>query len=79
MMVPLQYLRTIEILLINCEIIIFLAWSENCIIVTWGYDDREPNFPITDTKLNVLVATLSAQDNEELLQQLKPGFERTIK
>ena len=78
-MVPLQYLKTIEILLINCEIIIFLAWSENCIIVTWGCDDREPNFSITDTKLNVLVATLSAQDNEKLLQQLKAGFERTIK
>ena len=78
-MVPLQYLRTIEILLINCEIIILLAWSENCIIITWGYDDPEPNISITDTKFNVLVATLSAQDNEKLLQQLKPGFERTIK
>ena len=33
-MVPLQYLRTIEMQLINCEIIIVLAWSENCIIVT---------------------------------------------
>ena len=78
-MVPLQYLRTIEMLLINCEIIIFLAWSEDCIIVTGGYDDPESKFSITDTKLNVLVVTLSAQDNEKLLQQLKAGFERTIK
>ena len=65
-------------LLINCEIITFLAWSENCIIVTRGYDDQESRFSITDTKLNVLVVTLSAQENEKLLQQLKTGFERTI-
>ena len=34
-------------------------------------------FAITDTKLNVRVATLSTQDNTKLLQQLKSGFERT--
>ena len=35
-------------------------------------------FAITDTKLNVRVATLSNQDNAKLLQQLKSGFKRTI-
>ena len=33
-------------------------------------------FAITDTKLNVRVATLSTQDNAKLLQQLKSGFKR---
>ena len=30
--------------------------------------------PITDTKLYVSVANLSAQDNVKLLQQIKAGF-----
>ena len=35
-------------------------------------------FAITDTKLFVLVVTLSTQDNANLLQQSKSGFKRTI-
>ena len=35
-------------------------------------------FAITKTKLHVPVVTLSAQDNAELLQQLKSGFKRMI-
>ena len=34
---------------------------------------------ITDTKFYAPVVTLSAQDNEKLLQELKIGFKRTIK
>ena len=64
--------------LINCEINIFLTWSQNFIIVTRDYGNRVPKFAITDTKLYVPVVTLSAQDNEKLLQQLKTGFKRTI-
>ena len=64
--------------LINCEINIFLTWSQNFIIVTRDYGNRVPKFAITDTKLFVPVVTLSAQDNEKLLQQLKTGFKRTI-
>ena len=52
----------------NCEIIIFLTWSEKCIIVTGNYDDKEPKFAITDTKLYVPFVTLSAQYNAKLLQ-----------
>ena len=33
---------------------------------------------ITDTKLYVLVVTLSKKENTELLQQLKLGFKRVI-
>ena len=35
-------------------------------------------FSITDTKLYVLVVTLSTQDNAKLFEQLKSGFKRTI-
>ena len=35
-------------------------------------------FKIIETKLYVLVVTLSTQDNAKLLQQLKSGFKRTI-
>ena len=35
-------------------------------------------FKITDTKLYAPVVTLSTQDSEKLLKQLKSGFKRTI-
>ena len=38
----------------------------------------ETKLKITETKLYVPVVTLSTRDNAKLLQQLKPGFERTI-
>ena len=65
-------------LLLNCEINFFLTWSEECIIVTRDYRKEKPNFAIPDTKLYIPVVTLSAQDNEKLMQQLKTGFKRTI-
>ena len=36
-------------------------------------------FKITDTKLYVPVVTLSTTDDKNFLEQLKPGFKRTIK
>ena len=36
-------------------------------------------FKITDTKLYVLVVTLSKENNIKLVEQLKSGFKRTIK
>ena len=84
-MVPLKYLsnfwRTVEMPLINCEINIFLTWSENFIIVTRDYgneEDNKPNFEIADKKLYVPVVTLSAHNNEKLLQPLKTGFKKAI-
>ena len=52
-------------LLINCEINIFLTWSENCVI---SEGDRERTFVITNTKFYVPVVALSTQDNTKLLQ-----------
>ena len=36
-------------------------------------------FKITDTKLYVLVVTLSKENDTKLLEKLKSGFKRTIK
>ena len=63
--------------LINCEINLILAWSANCVISN-ATNNQATTFAITDTKLYVPVVTLSAQDNAELLQQLKSGLKRTI-
>ena len=40
--------------------------------------DQVPTFSTTYSKLYVLVVTLSTQDNEKLLEQLKSAFKRTI-
>ena len=81
-MVPLKYLssfwRTIEMLLINCEISLQLQWSKNCILVAGTAANRNPTFQIKDTKLYVSVLTLSTQENIKLLKQLESGFKRTI-
>ena len=81
-MVPLKYLsnswRPLEMPLINCEINLILTWSANCVIVSTNVANQNARFGITDTKLYVPVATLSTQDNSELLQQLKSGFKKVI-
>ena len=81
-MVPLKCLsnfwRTLEVLLIKCEINLILIWSENCVIVSTNVADQNATFEITETKLYVPVVTLSTQDNSKLLQQLKSGFKRVI-
>ena len=60
--------------LINCEINLILTWSENCVI---SFGTGKTKFAITDTKLYVLVVTLSIKDNVKLLKQLESGFKRT--
>ena len=77
--VPLKCLinfwRTLEMPLINCEVSLFLTWSSTCVITN---STGKGKFAITDTKLYLPVVTLSTQDNAKLLQQLKSGFRRTI-
>ena len=58
--------------LINCEINIILTWSSNCVITN---STGVGTLTVTDTKLYVLVVTLSTQDNSKLL---KSGFKRTV-
>ena len=77
--VPLKFLRnfwrTLEIPLSNCEINLIFTLSENCVISS---ATGKTKFAITDTKLYVPIAILSAQDNAKLLQELKSGLKRTV-
>ena len=81
-MVPLKYLsnfwRTLEMPLINCEVELILTWSADCVIISTDVPNQVPTFTITEANLYVPVVTLSAQDNEKLLPQLKSGFKRRI-
>ena len=81
-MIPLKYLRnfwrTLEISLINCEVELILTWSTDSVIIYTDVADQVPTFTITETNLYVPLVTLSTQDSEKLLPQLKSGFKRTI-
>ena len=72
-----------------------LSWSANCVITSMEkrlvraaqggnlavYDDSPESaaFKIKDCKLYVPVVTLSAKNDNKLLEQLKTGFKITIK
>ena len=88
-----NFLRTLDMPLINCEIELILTWSKNCVLISKeaidaDYDtnpvvykiDNPENaaFQITDTKLHVPVVTLSTENDKKLLEQFKSGFERTV-
>ena len=91
--VPLKYLidfwRNFDMLLINCEISLTLTQPADCVInsmekraITATRRDGSPTgatFKITDTKQYVPVVTLSTEEDNKLLEQLKLGFKRTIK
>ena len=94
---PLKYLsnfwRTLDILLINCEVSLTLTGSENCVLTSKATRDADPDadpaiaeinnptnaaFKITGCKLYVPVVTLSAENDNKHLEQLKAGlFKRT--
>ena len=61
--------------LINCEVSLILTWPPSCVITN---SNGEGKFKITDTHLYVPVVTLSAGDNEKILQQLTSRFKRVI-
>ena len=91
---PLKHLghfwNSLNIPLINCEVSLALSWSETCVITSMekriliagqpnrGDSRTNATFKIRDTKWYVLVVTLSAENNNKLLEQLKTGFKRTI-
>ena len=81
-MVQLKYLsnfwRTLEMPLINSKINLILPWTENCVRASTDVANQNATFAITNTKLYVLVVTLSTQDNSNLFQHLKSGFKRVI-
>ena len=63
-----NFWRTLETPLINCEVNLFFTRYKDCVITN---SEGETKLAITETKLYVLVITLSTQDNAKLLQQLK--------
>ena len=78
--------------LINFEIELILTLSRNCaladLIVRDAGNNNDPpaivpptglEFRIANAKLYIPVVTLSTENDKKLLEQLKSGFERTIK
>ena len=76
---------------VSSEVSLILAWSQNYILISRSYRGDNPDadpavannpknvtFEIKYTKLYVPVVTLSAQDDNKHLEQLKAGFQRTI-
>ena len=90
-----NFWRSLDIPLINGETTLILSWYKECVLVgraSRNAPDPQPNppiaaiespasakFEITDCKLYVLVVTLSAENDNKLLEQLKSGFRITIK
>ena len=71
--------------LINSKVELSLKWIENCVLTSAeiGADANNTGaysatFRITEAKLHVPIATLSAEDNAKLLKLLSNGFERPI-
>ena len=77
--VPLKYLsnffRSLEMPLSNCKIKLNLTWKKECVLST---GDGEAVFIINDTKLYVLIVTLSKEDNKDFIEQQNKGFQRSI-
>ena len=69
-----NFWRTLDVPLINCEISLTLSWSQNFVV-------NPPivaiNNPTGTTLFSVI--TLSAEEDNKLLDQLKSGFKRTVK
>ena len=86
-----NFWRSLDIPLINCEITLILSWYKECVLVGRAFrgppaaaanrinSPTDAKFAITDCKLYVPVVTLSAENDNKLLEQLKSGFRTTIK
>ena len=72
---PLRYLinfwKTLEMPLVNCEISLILTSSENWKLIYGSIDDQVPNFAITSTKFYVPIVTLSTQKNVKTIRSIK--------
>ena len=77
--VPLKYLsnffKSQEMSLINCKIKLNLTWKKQCVLST---DAANAVFIINDTKLYVVVVTLSKEDNKDFIEQQNKGFQQSI-
>ena len=77
--VPLKHLsnffRSLEMPLINCKIKLNLTWKKECVLST---DTGDAVFIINDTKMYILVVTLSKEDNKDFIEQQNKGFQISI-
>ena len=77
--IPLKYLnnflRSLEMPLINCKIKLNLTWKKECVL---SKQDGATVFIINDTKMYVPVVTLSKEDNKDFIKQQNKGFQRSI-
>ena len=75
--------------LIKCKVSLILTWCENCVLTSKPTRDAAPGinainnatgatFKIKETKMYAPVVTLSGQNDNKFLEQLKTGFKRTI-
>ena len=75
-----NFWRSLDIPLINCEITLILSWDKECVLVGRAFRGPPPaaanrinsptsaKFEITDCKLYVPVVTLSAENDNKLLE-----------
>ena len=70
-----NYFRSLEMPLTNCKIKLNLTWKKKCVLSTGGGDAV---FIINDTKMYVLVVTLSKEDNKDFIEQENKRFQRSI-
>ena len=79
LVVPLKYLsnfvRSLEMPLINCKIKLNLTWKKERVLST---DAGDAVFIINDTKMYVPVVTMSKEDNKDFIEQQNKGFQRSI-
>ena len=73
-----NFLRSLDLPLINCEIEPDLSWTKVCVLIEQNNNITSVNLVITSTKLYIPVVTLSINDNSKFLQNIKQGFKRTI-
>ena len=67
--------RSLEMPLIKCKIKLNLTWTKECVLSNQA---GAAVFIINDTKMYVLVVTLSQEDSKDFIEQQNKGFQRSI-
>ena len=83
-----NFWRTLDMNLINCKVSLTFIWSRECVITSMERRIRTnirrhisltgATHQISNIKLCVPVVTLSTEDDNKSLEQLKSGLKRTI-
>ena len=84
-----NFWRSLNIPLVNCEVELILTWSKNFVLADMTRRNvqgdnpeivppRGLEFQIKDTKLYVPVVTLSKKNDIKLLEKLKSGFKKLL-